>query len=136
MQSPDPTRLFALIIAEDAAERAALKTALTGLRFRQVYEAPDALAGLVFLERTVEQIDVIFYLPRPAGVKLTLLLEGLKALAPGCPPLILIDDPIGEPDATLSRQFEIAAFLAKPFSPSLLEAKIQIALMAPKRPPG
>jgi CheY-like chemotaxis protein len=128
MQSWNPSRFFALVVAEGAPKRNALKSMLEDMRLRQVFETPTAQTCLEFLAKTTESIDLIVYCQGLSNMTAIELRRRLRDRGAGEPLLILIDEPAQENAAAPPREAGIAAYLAAPITPSQLEEKIRIAL--------
>jgi CheY-like chemotaxis protein len=115
-----------IMIVEDQAEvRAMLRNMLVEIGINQIFDAPDGRQALTFIDSAPDLINTIicdWNMPAMNGID---LLRQVRSVYPDFPFLMLT----GRADMNSvieAKSCGVTAYMAKPFSPAQLEAKLRV----------
>lgn len=119
--------LKVLIVEDQGEARNMLRNMLLELGINQVFESPNGREALTFIDAAFDFIDLIicdWNMPEMSGVE---LLRQLRTVDPDMPFLMTT----GRSDmgsVVEAKSSGVTAYIAKPFSPKQMEAKLRIVM--------
>ncbi len=119
--------LTVLVVDDVHHARNLTKMVLSGLGVHQVFTANDGLEAHEFLESSGAQVDLIvcdWRMPRMSGLE---LLEKVRATSPDMP-FIMVTGNADMESVKAASEFEVSAYIRKPYSPQQFEEKLLAVL--------
>ncbi len=119
--------LTVLVVDDLSQARNLTKMVLSGLGVHQVYTASDGREAQEFLDSSGALIDLIicdWRMPRMTGLE---LLQQVRTVYPDMP-FIMVTGNADLESVRAAHQFDVSAYIRKPYSPQQFEEKLMAVL--------
>ncbi|NCC22908.1 MAG: response regulator [Alphaproteobacteria bacterium] len=117
--------LRVLLVEDQPDSRALIRNMLIELGITQVFESSDGKQALQFMDTAFDFIDIVicdWNMPGMTGVE---LLRQLRSADPSFP-FLMVTGRADRGSVMEARSSGVTGYIAKPFSPTQLEAKLRV----------
>ena len=123
----DMSEIKILIVEDESEVRFMIKDMLKDIGLYQVYEASSGEDALSFINTAPDMVDMIicdWNMPSMSGLE---LLKRVRAVDEGFP-FLMVTGRMDKTSVVDAKESGVSAYIAKPFTPEQLEAKIRIVV--------
>lgn len=119
--------LKVLVVEDQAEARSILRNMLMEIGINQIFESADGREALAFIDSAFDFVDMIicdWNMPNMNGVE---LLRQIRTVDPDVP-FLMTTGRVDLESVVEAKTSGVTGYIAKPFSPQQLEAKLRIVL--------
>lgn len=124
----NPEKLSVCVVEDDTSVLNTIKQMLTQLKFGQIYTTADAREALKLIGDAVDIVICDWNMPHITGAE---LLRRIRS-AGNDVPFVMITGRADKISVMEAKEAGVSAYIAKPFTAKLLEAKLRVVLASRK----